>query len=147
MTLDISNLSQKQQTFLKANPDFLKSLEAEIPKQVQKIHTRKLHVNKGKAKWQRDLEEAERLRREYDPLLREIQEKMTRKEEFLSGGLVCPVCQEPDKGNKMNGKAWCMKCNAPLLPKSKAEKWKKLGNIKIANSKPLDPTFIEEEKK
>ncbi|GAH68856.1 unnamed protein product, partial [marine sediment metagenome] len=40
-------------------------------------------------------------------------------------GLVCPVCGEGDEGNRMNGKPWCMKCNAPLMTVEKAADWVK----------------------
>jgi len=36
--------------------------------------------------------------------------------------LVCPVCGEPDKGNKVNGKPWCLKCNVELVPRGKVKK-------------------------
>ena len=39
--------------------------------------------------------------------------------------LVCPSCGSVDLGNRMNKKPWCIKCNMPLVPKSKLLKWKK----------------------
>jgi hypothetical protein len=136
MTIDLSNLSQEKRAFLKANPELLKSLEQQIPKQIAAVQKHEEKLWKGKAKWQRDLEDvdrrvqeakdrAEKLRREYDPHLREIQDKLLRKLDVVKGedSLVCPKCGEGDKGNKMNGKPWCFKCNVPLVPKGQVAKW------------------------
>jgi len=136
MTIDISQLSSEKRAFLKANPEFLKSLEGQVPRQVAGVQKREEKLEKGKAKWQRDLEDAkdraEKLRREYDPLLREIQDKLLRKLDVVKGdSLVCPKCGEPDKGNKMNGKPWCFKCNVPLMPKGQVVKWLKLPKTKV----------------
>lgn len=122
MNVDISpNLSAQKRAFLKANPEFLNSLEEEIPKQVRSLQTRKKKFRRGKSKLQRDLED---LRREYplNPNLRKINQKFMEKVEVASK-LVCPVCGGSDEGNKMNGKPWCFKCNSPLLPKHKLRKW------------------------
>jgi len=148
VTLDISNLSEEKQKFLKANPELLKSLEKEIPLQVQRVDTRKQKMNKGKSKLQRDLEDvdqrvedakrkADRLRSEYmvDPHLREISTKyqsLLGKSESASM-LVCPKCKEGDHGNKMNKQPWCMKCNTALVPKNMLEKWRKLPEVKIVH--------------
>jgi rubrerythrin len=143
MTIDLSNLSQEKRAFLKANPELLKSLEEQIPRQVAGVQKRVEKREKGKAKWQRDLEDvdrrvqeakdrAEKLRREYDPLLREIQGKLLRKLDVVKSedSLVCPKCGEGDKGNKMNGKPWCFKCNVTLVPKSQVAKWMNLPKMK-----------------
>jgi len=134
--IDVSNLSQEKRAFLKANPALLKSLEQEIPKQVSGVQKREEKLRKGKAKWQRDLEYAEKLRREYDPLLRDIQDKMLRKLDIVKGdnSLVCAECGEGDKGNKMNGKPWCFKCNVPLVTKGNVAKWMKLPKMKVLRS-------------
>ena len=55
MTVDISHLSNEKQNFLDANPELLSSLEKAIPKQIQKVQTRKEKLYKGKSKLQRDL--------------------------------------------------------------------------------------------
>jgi hypothetical protein len=140
MPIDISQLSPEKRAFLKANPEFLKSLEEQILRQVAGVQKREEKLEKGKGKWQRDLEEAmdraEKLRREYDPLLREIQDNFERKLEVVKGedSLVCPECGEGDKGNKMNGKPWCFKCNVTLMPKSQVAKWLKLPKTKTLRS-------------
>jgi len=144
MTIDISQLSPEKRAFLKANPELLKSLEEQIPKQIAGVQKREEKLRKGKAKWQRDLEDVDRrvrearakadeLRREYDPLLREIQEKLLRKLDVVKGedSLVCPKCGEGDHGNKMNGKPWCFKCNVLLVPKSQMAKWLRLPKMKV----------------
>ncbi|GAJ13801.1 unnamed protein product, partial [marine sediment metagenome] len=134
-------------------------LEHEIPSQVQRVNTRKKKMSKGKAKWQRDLEDidrrveeakrkadrlrrskhkANRVRRDYvfDPRLREISRKyqgLLEKSESASR-LVCPKCEEGDRGNRMNKSPWCMKCNTALIPKDELEKCKNLPEIKFARN-------------
>lgn len=36
--------------------------------------------------------------------------------------LICPVCGEPDHGNKVGEKPWCLKCNVELVEKRKMKK-------------------------
>ena len=144
MTVDISQLSPEKRAFLNVNPELLKSLEQQIPKQIAGVQKREEKLRKGKAKWQRDLEDVDRrvrearakadeLRREYDPLLREIQDKLLRKLDVVKGedSLVCPKCGEGNKGNKMDGKLWCFKCNVPFVPKGQVEKWLRLPKTKV----------------
>jgi seryl-tRNA synthetase len=144
MTIDTSQLSPEKRTFLKVNPELLKSLEQQIPKQVAGVQKREEKLRKGKAKWQRDLEdvdrivrearaEADQLRREHNQILMQIQNKLNRKLDVVKGedSLVCPNCGEDDKGNKLNDKSWCFKCQVPLVPKSHVEKWLKLPKIKV----------------
>ena len=129
--IDTSGLSREQKAFLESHPDFLKGLEADIPRQAAGVEKRRLKMRKGKAKWQRELDEtmekAESLRRQYDPILRELGEKYAEKLPKLEGssGLVCPQCRDVNHKNRMNGKPWCMKCNVPLVEKEKAAKWLK----------------------
>jgi len=67
--------------------------------------------------------------------------------------LVCPVCGEPDRGNKMNGKPWCFKCSTLLIPRDKLDKWKKSPRIKVADKslrrelRRLNPGLYPEEEK
>ena len=155
MTIDISNLDSEKQAFLKVNPELLKNLEAEIPKQMSSFQARGKKLGKTKAKWQRDLEDidrkvedarlqAEMLRRKYDPELMKIERHFMELVVKAEGALVCPVCGDSDHGNKMNGKAWCMKDNIPLIPKNKIGKWVSFPKIKVA-SKPRNPTFVGDE--
>ena len=53
--------------------------------------------------------------------MRDITENLRRK--CGSGGLVCPKCGEPDKGNTLNGKPICMICMIRLLPVDKVAEW------------------------
>lgn len=139
MTIDVSNLSPEKRAWLKANPDLLKSIEAEVPRQVAGFEARHEKANKGKASWQRDIDDAlkkaEEIRRQYDPLLMEINQRFIEKTEGSVGTLVCPVCGDSDKGNVMNGKPWCFKCNSPLLPSSRIHKMLKSPRIKVSNDK------------
>lgn len=121
------------------NPDFLKSLEAEIPRQIKKLHSRRIKITKGKSKWQRDLEKIQSHQR-LDPHLRKINDRFM--EEAVKGKdtLVCPSCGDSDYGNIMNGKPWCMKCNVSLEPPFFAKK--RLLDVKVLpKSKRLDITF------
>jgi len=125
------------------------ALFAEAPRQYERFQRNKLKREKGKAKWQREIEDidvkvadakahAEELRRQYDPELMRITANLERKIGFI--GLRCSRCGEPDRGNKMNGKAWCMKCNVPL--ESPFPVKKRLPNVKVLpKSKRLDVTF------
>jgi len=160
MTIDSSQLSPEQQAFLKANPELLKSLGQEIPKQAARVQTRQKKLSKGKSKLQRDLEEidhkvakakrrADELRREYmvNPHLREINEKCSSTADRGSKGLVCPVCGEPNgayakggKPNKKGEKPWCLKCDSPLVPADKLAKWRKMPNVKAVR-KSLNDEF------
>lgn len=144
MTIDTSNLGPEQQEWLKANPEFLKGLEADIPRQLAYAEASQRKKDKGKAKWQRELESvtrrvdeakrhAEELQRRYDPELMKINQRFMETTVKGDNELVCPVCMEGDNNNKMNGKPWCIKCNSPLIPKSKVEKWKKLPNVKVVS--------------
>ena len=131
MTIDISNLSPEKRAFLKANPDLLKSLEKALPKQVANFELQREKLIQGKAKWQQDIEKATGLLTKYmqDPILREIEQKLLRVD-ALNTKLVCPSCGENDRGNKMNGKPWCFKCNVTLVPKGEVANWQKLPKIK-----------------
>lgn len=147
MTIDISQLNQEKRAFLKVNPGLLESLEQAIPQQIQKVKTRRKKQHQGKSKIQRELADIDakmrrvkqmgaELRSKYmlDPNLRKIQEDYNEKHIVDTGakGLVCPVCGASDRGNKMNGKPWCLKCNSPLVPKNKLAKWKKMAKVKTA---------------
>lgn len=142
MTIDISNLSPEKRAWLKANPDLLKSLEAEVPRQAASFKVRQEKVNRGNASWQRNLDgtnskvedakqRAEELRRQYDPMLREINRRFIEEAERGKASLVCPVCGDIDHQNKVNGKSWCLKCNNPLVPKEKVETWKKFPKVRV----------------
>jgi altronate dehydratase len=63
-----------------------------------------------------------------DPALQEINRHF-REQTKTTTSLTCPDCGESDKGNKMNGKPWCFKCNVPLVRKDRVEK--KLSKIKV----------------
>jgi len=56
--------------------------------------------------------------------------------------LVCPECGEPDYGNRVNKKPWCIKCNMPLVHKSKLKRGKKPRVRVVRREK--NPTFLEE---
>jgi len=132
MTIDISQLDSEKRAFLKVNPALLESLETQIPKQVAGIQKRRKKLEKGKAKWQQDMDhrigEVEALRREYDPELMKINRKFLPQPD---NGLVCPECGDNNHGNKMNGKSWCLECNEPLIPKNKIDAWEKMPKIRV----------------
>jgi len=125
------------------------ALLAEAPKQWEWFQNKKTKKAKGKAKWQREMEEmdnigdakarAEELRRQYDPELMRINANLERKLGTV-GGLRCPKCGEPDRHNKMNGKPWCLKCNVPLESPFLVKK--RSPDVKaLPKTKRLDATF------
>lgn len=65
---------------------------------------------------------AEELRRMHNPMLKRITETLEA-EDVLKLGLVCPVCGEGDKGNRMNKRPWCFKCNVPLIRPNRVARW------------------------
>jgi formylmethanofuran dehydrogenase subunit E len=136
---------------LKHNSILEAALLAEAPRQLDRFQKSELKRSKGKAKWQREIEEidgkvadakaqAEKLRRQYEPELMRITANLERKLGVPVGGLRCPRCGEPDRHNTMNGKPWCLKCNvaleSPFLVK------KHLPSVKVLpKSKRLNVTF------
>lgn len=126
------------------------ALLAEAPKQWNRFQQNRLKREKGKAKWQREINEidgkvadakahTEELRRQYDPELMRITANLERKIGLVIG-LYCSECGEPDRGNKMNGKAWCMKCNIPLEVPTLSNK--QFPSVKaLPKTRRLDVTF------
>lgn len=114
-------------------------IQASAKRMLERHRAMQMKAIHGKPKWQQDLADTMRkvdaLRYKYvtDPHLREIEQKLLAKAPILSD-LVCPACGEGNKGNRMNGKPWCMKCNVPLIPKRKLEAWLKLPEIKVSHS-------------
>lgn len=139
--LDLSKLTAEKRAFLKANPNMLASLEAEVPKQTEKLKRRKISMYRGKSKMQRDLDEeirqvrakADGLRHKYmlDPELRRINENFRMNIVAAAKQLVCPVCGDIDRGNRNNGRPWCFKCNSPLMRKDKVKTWKKQARSRV----------------
>lgn len=84
----------------------------------------------------------------HDPALRELNDSITNRlrEEAVSTSkkMVCLECGDIDHGNRMNGQPWCMKCQLPLIPKEKADKWVKQPRFTVPK-KTKNPTFIGEE--
>jgi hypothetical protein len=101
------------------------ALLAEAPKQWTRFQARKAKRERGKSKWQREIDgidsqvadakaQAEELRKRYDPELMKITTNLERKYGSSNGSLQCPKCKESNRGNKLNGKPWCLKCNVAL---------------------------------
>jgi len=145
------------------NPSEKKALEAEFLRAAksewQKVQVRRKKMEKGRSKAQREISgiesRASELRRRYmvDPTLREIDRKYRERmkiEDFVQ--LHCPECGDSDKGNRMNGKPWCFKCNVMLVPKGKVSKWFK-GTVKVVKKslrddlRRLNPGLHPEESK
>lgn len=125
----------------------------------QKLQVRRKKLEKGRSHLQQDIGEIEKkaseLRQRYmmDPALRDIDKKFRERleiEDFVQ--LHCPTCGDSDKGNKMNGKPWCFKCNVMLVPKGKVSKWFK-GTVKVVKKslrddlRRLNPGLNPEESK
>ena len=66
--------------------------------------------------------EAEELRRKNNPMLRRITATLSEKS-VLKVGLICPLCGEPDKGNKINKTPSCLKCNVALVTPKQVKDW------------------------
>lgn len=127
--MDTSRLSPEKLAWLEEHPEFLKGLEAEIPGQVTRVGKGRDKRKRGKGKRRMELDEAiekvDEIRRRYDPVLKELEEKYSETLPKIEvEGLVCSLCGDEDHGNKMNGKPWCFKCNAPLASKNQVEKQK-----------------------
>lgn len=124
---------------------------AEAPKQWERFQKNKLKREKGKPKWQREIDaigdeitgtraKADELWRRYDPELTRITANLDRKMGSSAGGLRCPKCGESDMHNTMNGRSWCLRCNvaleSPFLVK------KRMPNAKVLpKTRKLDVTF------
>jgi len=125
------------------NSELEAALLAEAPKQWKRFQQNKAKQMKGKAKWQRQIEDAkeesEKIRRTFDPELSRIEASFMRKI-GAPAGLRCSKCGEPNRGNKMNGKPWCFRCNAPMNSADKAEKQFPVVRV-LPKSKRLDVTF------
>ena len=96
---------------------------------------------KVKSSHQKEMAELQAKIRKYefrlDPALRKIQRKLEEKLTVTSK-MVCPNCGDPDRGNKVNGKPWCFKCNTILVAKDKLQKWLKLPKVKEAHDSRKD---------
>jgi len=160
--IDLSQLSPEKRAFLKINPDFLRGLQNEAVRQSLKIlvkdecisskeeqqiraEAKRLRIRldrlkrHAKSRHQSEMAKLKRELREYefklDPNLRTINRKFVERLKVNAcDRLVCPECGEGDKGNRMNGKPWCFKCNVILVPKDKASKWLKLPTVKVSHS-------------
>lgn len=127
--------------------DLEAALLAAAPKQWDHFQRNRLKREKGKPKWQREIDKvtarAEEVRRRYDPELMRINDNLERKT-TLAIGLHCPKCGDGNMGNKVQRKPWCIKCNvaleSPFLVK------KRLPDIKILpKTRRLDVTFRRNE--
>jgi hypothetical protein len=130
--------------------DLEAALLAEAPRQWTRFQRNKLKREKGKPKWQREIDgidgkvadakaRAEEVRRQYDPVLMRINELLERKTGSPVGGLRCPICGGPDMNNRMDDKPWCMKCNVPLVSPFLVKK--RLLVKALPKTKRLDVTF------
>lgn len=69
---------------------------------------------------------AERVRREAEIMRNTHAREITmdlRTRGAVKASATCPVCGDVGHGNRKNGKPWCMKCDAPILPKEKHGEW------------------------
>lgn len=142
MTIDISNLSQEKRVFLKANPEFSKKLEEEAVKSVRGFMNRKVKAEKGESKDFDTLYEKymKQVEEEFpmfmrDAFLRDLNEKLSIPD-MVASKYVCPVCGDSDKGNTMNGKPYCTKCECPLVEKKHLQRWLKgFKQIKVVSER------------
>lgn len=115
--------------------EMLLEKERAIRAEAARLRRRFENLKRNKSAPQKEIDEVRRMLAMYDyrldPALKEISKKIRSTNVKSVSKLACPVCGEADRGNKMNGKPWCMKCNSPLVPRDKVEKWKRLPRIKI----------------
>ena len=110
---------------MKKNVELEKELLAQAPIEWSRFQSNKKKKSRGKSKFQQTMDDAERrvdeLRRKYrmgSPVLRDIEKKYNERFPTINTSkLVCPQCNGNDKGNVMNGKPYCFKCNIPLVRK------------------------------
>jgi hypothetical protein len=86
-----------------------------------------LKQRQGMSNLQRTVEDA--TLKTNDPALRDIERKLREKAAALSD-LVCPACGDGDRGNRMNGKPYCFKCQVYLVEKSKVKSWIPIKEVK-----------------
>lgn len=121
-------------------------LEEELKKSAvlewQKIQLFKKKQKKSKSYHQQDIdlikERVAQLQRDLfltDPALREVNDVYISrlKIERRPSSLTCPVCGEPDKGNKKNDMPYCIKCDSILVDTNKIKRW--LPIIKVVSKK------------
>ena len=95
-------------------PSLIEELEVAAQSNWVQFQKRKLKAEKSGSKSQKKLlAEMERVRRKYidDPALFNVENKFVEK---TGSALRCPRCGAEDRGNRMNGKPWCFKCNKPI---------------------------------
>ena len=115
---------------MKKNAELEKELLAQAPIEWSRFQVNKTKKIRGKSKFQRTMEDAERradeIKRKYkmiSPVLREIEQKYnSRFTPSNASKLACPQCKGSDSGNVMNGEPYCFKCNMPLVRKDNRNK-------------------------
>ena len=112
------------------NVELEKELLVQAPLEWNRFQANKKKKSRGKSKFQQTMEDAERrvdeLRQKYrmhSPTLRDIEQKYNQKFPAINTSkLICPQCNGNDKGNVMNGKPYCFKCNIALVRKGDRRK-------------------------
>lgn len=101
------------------------SLLSKAPAKWGEFSRCQLKRDKGKPKWQRELpsegvsneEIFSNLHNRLVSELVRINTIVEKKDVMITS--FCSTCGDVDRGNKLNGKPWCFKCNLPLkMPKS-----------------------------
>ena len=96
------------------NSELETALLAEAPTQWTQFLKQAKKMDKTKSKSQKQIKaDVEEIRRRYieDPALSDVENKVLQK---TGSALLCPRCGAEDRGNRMNGKPWCFKCNKPF---------------------------------
>ena len=115
------------------------ALLAEAPEQWERFQDREAKMERGKAKWQRDIE---KIRNDALTQVIGIPDRIREAKTHLQGkDIICPVCGDGDRGNTMNRKPWCPKCNRQLLPYEKVERLNHFSIKALPKTKRLDVTF------
>jgi len=86
-----------------------------IPKKLTAAQKKFEKLEKSRGRLQNRLE-ALQLKVMSDPVLHSINQKFLELHPPIVS-MFCPKCGASDRGNRMNGKPWCFKCDHPLSSK------------------------------
>jgi hypothetical protein len=129
---------QRRQQFQRLN----KELQNEIHRDPHQINFARIHeivAEINSANSQKAPQTSKFDAWQYNRALIELNHKVS-KPDAVIGALICPQCGDSDRGNTMNGKSWCFKCQVALILKDKMRSIIKLVSLREELKK---VTFID----
>jgi len=105
----------------KTNPEFRIIIDERKRQAKRDVDQRTAEYRAGMAKSARM--EAERIRDNFATEHRMKVRTLEETEKEISSELICPICQDSDRGNLMNGVPTCFKCWHKLIPKSELKNY------------------------